>query len=578
MSADDGHLLFGFAENALYDGKIAGLHGNVLPRVSQAELADALRRLPREEVDQALEDKLVPIITMPGVKLYAACGAQALHLAEQRGARIAASASLEDFHEAVRFIHGKALEKGASLGLARMRPEFSASRRLTSAQIGVGLVLASAVVLGMLTLPFDAAWAAASLIAALFFLAVVALRILCLLPPLRHARATPVTLADADLPVYSVLVPLFRETRVVRQLLNALTALDYPPERLDIKLILEEGDLPMRRLFARLELPPQFEVIIVPAGTLQTKPRALNYALRFARGELLTIYDAEDTPEARQPRLAANAFAGLPQDVACLQAKLVFFNKDENWLTKQFTIEYATLFGLLLPALANHHLPLPLGGTSNHFRAGLLRKVGAWDPYNVTEDADLGLRLSRAGYRTGVLDSKTDEEANVRLGNWMRQRARWLKGFLITWLVHMRDPARVWGELGASGFWAMQALTLGVFASALLHPLCMAASLAMLVIHPVLPEEAGWFARGLAGLNLAVFATGYGVTLLAGRRALRRQRIFCWVLPLLTMPVYWLLMSAAAWLALWQFIRAPFHWNKTEHGLSSFQKRRRGKA
>jgi len=577
LSADDGHLLFGFAENALYDGKITGLHGNVLPRVSQSELADALRHLPREEVDRALEDKLVPIITMPGVKLYAACGAQAMQLVEERGVRIAASASLSDFHEAVRFIHGKALEKGASLGLARMRPEFSASRRFTSAQIAVGLVLALGAVLGAVALPLDVAWAGASLIAALFFLAVVALRILCLLPPVHHPEVKPATRADADLPVYSVLVPLFRETRVVRQLLNALTALDYPPQRLDIKLILEEGDLEMRRLFAKLDLPPQFEVIIVPAGTLQTKPRALNYALRFARGELLTIFDAEDIPERDQLRRAANAFAGLPQDVACLQAALVFFNANENWLTRQFTIEYATLFGLLLPALANHHLPLPLGGTSNHFRAGLLRKVGAWDPYNVTEDADLGLRLARAGYQTGVLNSQTYEEANVRLGNWMRQRARWLKGFLITWLVHMRDPMRVWGELGASGFWAMQALTLGVFASALLHPLCMAASLAMLVIHPVLPEEAGWFARMLAGVNLAVFAAGYGVTFAAGRRALRRQRISGWAVPLLTMPVYWLLMSAAAWLALWQFVRAPFHWNKTEHGLSSFQKRRRAK-
>jgi glycosyltransferase XagB len=181
-------------------------------------------------------------------------------------------------------------------------------------------------------------------------------------------------------------------------------------------------------------------VIVVPCGLPQTKPRALNYALCFARGSLLTIYDAEDIPDPRQLRRAAAAFAVLPQDTACLQAELVFDNANENWLTRQFTIEYAMLFGMILPALAAHRLPLPLGGTSNHFRIDALRRAGAWDAYNVTEDADLGIRLARLGFDTDTITSCTYEEANVSLRNWMRQRTRWMKGFLATWLVHMREP------------------------------------------------------------------------------------------------------------------------------------------
>jgi cellulose synthase/poly-beta-1,6-N-acetylglucosamine synthase-like glycosyltransferase len=206
----------------------------------------------------------------------------------------------------------------------------------------------------------------------------------------------------------------------------------------------------------------------------------------------------------------------------------------------------------------------------------VLRSVGAWDPYNVTEDADLGLRLARLGYDTGVLDSFTYEEANTRLGNWMRQRARWLKGFLMTWLVHMREPALLLRELGPSGFWAAQVLTLGVFASVLLHPVCMAATLVLWVMYPSLPRDAGVVFFLLAGVNLLVLVSGYAISIVLTRRALRKQGIAGWHFTLVTMPLYWILMSFAAWLALWQFFTRPFHWNKTEHGLSSVRPVRPG--
>ncbi len=306
----------------------------------------------------------------------------------------------------------------------------------------------------------------------------------------------------------------------------------------------------------------------MPHGSPQTKPRALNYALQFCRGELLTIYDAEDVPEPDQLRDAARAFLTGDQRLACLQAQLTPFNPNENWLTRQFSVEYATLFALILPALAARNLPIALGGTSNHFRTPALRKIGGWDPHNVTEDADLGLRLARLGFHTGTVDSLTYEEANTRLANWLNQRARWLKGFMQTWLVHMRNPLRTVRELGLTGFWALQAQTAGIFLSALFHPFLSALAIWQLAAHP---PHASISTMMLSSFSLEVFVLGYAIAMLAGAKALRRRGLTGWWFTIATMPFYWLLMSAAAWLALWQFIFSPFKWNKTEHGLSKLQ-------
>jgi glycosyltransferase XagB len=341
--------------------------------------------------------------------------------------------------------------------------------------------------------------------------------------------------------------------------------------KLDIKIIAEESDTSMRRALAGFDLPDHIEVIVVPPGKPQTKPRALNYALQFSRGELLTIYDAEDVPEPNQLRIAAARFHGADGRLACLQAQLVFFNPNENWLARQFTAEYATLFGLVLPALAEKGLPLALGGTSNHFRTDILRKVGAWDPFNVTEDADLGLRLARLGYETGVIDSFTFEEANLKFVNWTMQRARWLKGFLQTWLVHMRSPVKSMRDLGPAGFWVLQSCTIGVFMSALLHPILALASAYLFFTSPPPNADGPLWLTMQGGLNLALFVSGYGVTMFAANRAMLRLGLKNWWFTIASMPAYWFLMAIAAWIALWQFIVAPFVWNKTEHGLSKLQ-------
>ena len=571
MSLLDVENAGGFGESFIA-GTIVPQDGNVLPRLNIKSLCDALRRLPPEELHLAFSRKLLPLVALPGLQLYAACGLPALDHAKAMDLKIIAYAEADELNAAVRAVHGRKLLNEATDGLTQRAPEFSASQRLSGAQAVIAILLLGLGALAAALLPFMALWIAASAISGAFFLSVITLRILCLLPRLKVKRRRPARLADEDLPVYSVLVPLLRETSVLRQLLGALNSLDYPQAKLDIKLILEEDDILMQRALAGIRLPRQFEAIVVPSGKPQTKPRALNYALQFASGTLLTIFDAEDIPEPDQLRKAAERFAVSPPDLACLQAQLTFYNPNENWLTRQFTIEYAMLFGAMLPMLANHRLPLPLGGTSNHFRMRALKQVGAWDPHNVTEDADLGLRMARFGYDIETLDSFTYEEANTQTMNWMRQRARWMKGFLATWLVHMRQPRRFAREVGPAGFWAAQAFTLGVFVSALIHPFCIALSLAFYLAGPILHAGASLSLLMLAGINLLIFVAGYGVTLAVAVRALRRGGIFGWIVPLASMPFYWLMISIAAWCGLWQFFTAPFHWDKTEHGLSRYQR------
>lgn len=572
QGADTGlsrHHHHGFGEVATTPFIIDGARPEVLPRLNRADICESLRRLPADELDNALRHKIFCTLKLPGAELYVACGTQALGRARAQGLRIVAYAEVWDFLAAVRNIHGKFLIDRAAFGLMRHWRAYSASRPLTTAQAAILVLLAGLALYLAFQLPPELTLAAFAAVGGLFFLSVVALRMLCFFPAdPRPPDLDTSLLAAADLPVYSVLVPLFRETTVLPQLMGALTSLRYPAGRLDIKLILEENDLPMRRAVACLVLDHRFEVIVVPAGRPQTKPRALNYALPFCRGALLTIYDAEDIPEPDQLLKAAGRFARLPPEIACLQAQLTFFNPDENWLARQFAAEYAVLFGLLLPALENHKLPLPLGGTSNHFRIEVLRSIGGWDPFNVTEDADLGLRLTRFGFETAVLDSFTYEEANTRFNNWLAQRSRWLKGFLLTWLVNMRTPLQVLRELGPSGFWTMQALTLGVFASALLYPAGLALAVLFYVSGGMLRPDIGLVSSCLLGVNVVAFLAGHASAIVLMLRGARRHGLACSWFTLATVPLYWCLMSVAAWLALWQFATRPFHWNKTEHGLS----------
>lgn len=261
-----------------------------------------------------------------------------------------------------------------------------------------------------------------------------------------EARATetvPSRVPDAELPIYTILVPLYREAHMLAP------------------LVLEAVDRDTLAAAQALHLPGNIEIIVVPELHPRTKPKALNYALPLARGEYLVIFDAEDRPDRDQLRRAYASFRRGSPNLACVQAALNIYNARDTWLTRQFTLEYCALFDALLPALDRLRLPVPLGGTSNHFRMSALKWLMAWDPFNVTEDADLGMRLARSGYRCAMLPSTTYEKAPPRLSSWLRQRTRWLKGYVQTWLVHMRSPRRLWRELGPRGFLGFQTVVGG---------------------------------------------------------------------------------------------------------------------
>ncbi len=378
-----------------------------------------------------------------------------------------------------------------------------------------------------------------------------------------EAMAVP----DHELPTFSILVPAYRESEVLADLVANLAALDYPIDRVDIHLVLEADDDVTMAAAAAIELPSNFTVIAVPAAEPRTKPKACNYALLQCRGDIVTIYDAEDRPEPLQLRRVAVAFARCGPEVGCIQAELAFYNTDENVITRWFAVDYRVWFTQYLPGLAATDTAIPLGGTSNHVRRELLVAIGAWDPFNVTEDADLGIRLHRRGFRVGIVDSVTYEEANTDLVNWVKQRSRWYKGYLQTWLVHMRHPLRLRRDLGFRGLLRFNLFVGGTPVLAALNPLSWLLLVLWFAFEPqwmldIMPAPVYYpaLATWLGGnflfyyLNLAA-AYDVGV-----------RRVFS---AALLLPAYWLLMSLAAVKAVVQLVFDPAYWEKTQHGLSS---------
>ena len=369
---------------------------------------------------------------------------------------------------------------------------------------------------------------------------------------------------DRLLPIYTVVIALYREADAVKDLVASLRKINYPLEKLDLKFVLEADDGETRDalLAARSTVP--FEIITAPPNGPRTKPKALNAALPFARGALIAVYDAEDRPDPDQLRLAHEAFAVADRKLACVQARLTIDNSADSWLARVFTAEYAGLFDVLLPGLSGWHLPLPLGGSSNHFRTATLRAVGAWDPYNVTEDADLGMRLARFGYRTKVIASTTYEEAPARIGPWLKQRTRWFKGWVQTWLVHMRSPRRLYRELGPKGFAVFQLLVGGTVLASVVHVLFLLQLLLQLLIVKFGEQPA---TDGLA-FHVAFLVSGYLASAVLGLFGLARRGLLRYSWALLLIPIYWILLSIAACRALIQLAYDPYRWEKTTHGLA----------
>jgi len=375
-------------------------------------------------------------------------------------------------------------------------------------------------------------------------------------------------LNEKELPTYTILVPMYKEPEVIKYLAGALRNLDYPLSKLDIKLILEEDDIETIEVAKSLGLEGIFEIIRVPDSLPKTKPKACNYALHFARGDIVTIYDAEDRPEPDQLKKVVAAFRAAPDNTVCIQARLNYFNANENWLTKMFTLEYSLWFDFYLPALEALKIPIPLGGTSNHFKMEVLREVDAWDPFNVTEDADLGVRITQLGYRVGVVNSTTFEEANSRYGNWIRQRSRWIKGYMQTYLVHMRSPIELYKSIGAVGFWGFQFFIGGAVLSTLLAPLLYAMYVIWLVTDTHYFDVV--FPPLVLYISLINLLLGNGYLIYLSMLGAFKRHLYFLIPFGLTMPIYWLMMSVAAYKALWQLIHNPFYWEKTLHGITSY--------
>jgi cellulose synthase/poly-beta-1,6-N-acetylglucosamine synthase-like glycosyltransferase len=372
---------------------------------------------------------------------------------------------------------------------------------------------------------------------------------------------------DDDLPAYTVLVPAYHEPEVVANLIAAINGLDYPAAKLQVLLLLEADDQATITAAKSIQNSDVITTLLVPPADPRTKPKACNYGLFFATGEIVTIYDAEDLPEPLQLRRVAVAFARLPDDIACVQAELAYHNGHQNLLTGWFTAEYALWFGYLLPGFMRRNSPIPLGGTSNHLLRSVLDEIGAWDPFNVTEDADLGLRIAASGYRTAIIASKTMEEANSDPINWVRQRSRWYKGYLQTWLVHMRRPGKLLHTIGVRSFIRFNLVMAGTPIIAVLNlAFWLITALWFLGQPSLIGAVFPWYIYfpALTALVLGNFATLYMnlITLCEDDRP-----DLLW--PALTVPLFWLMMSIAAAKGLYQLIRRPSYWEKTFHGLDA---------
>ena len=368
----------------------------------------------------------------------------------------------------------------------------------------------------------------------------------------------------ARLPVITMLVPLYKETAISDHLLARLKRLDYPRELLDVCIVLEADDLTTRTTLGKTILPTWMRPIIVPKGTIKTKPRAMNYALDFARGSIIGIWDAEDSPEPDQLHKVAFAFANHGPDVACLQGMLDYYNATANWLTRCFTVEYASWFRVTLPGFSRLGLVVPLGGTTLFFRREALDQLGGWDAHNVTEDADLGVRLARHGYRTALIHTVTEEEANGRAWPWVKQRSRWLKGYAMTYGVHMRNPARLWRDLEGKRFMGLQLLFLGTLSQFVLAPFLWTFWLLPFgITHPLSAVIPSWAFWSLAGIFVLSELVGLAAAIVGLRKA-GKVGLAGWAL---TLQFYFPLAALAAYKGLYELATKPFYWDKTAHGV-----------
>ncbi|MGV6802195.1 MAG: glycosyltransferase family 2 protein [bacterium] len=453
---------------------------------------------------------------------------------------------------------------GAQEYLAHRCPTLSAHKRINRTQ-KINFMILLMVAIGVGIVNFQLLMNVLILVSSVYFFVLFLLRVFLLYLSLdaKQKEALP-RLTLSQLPIITILVPLYREAKSLPFLADALEALDYPKDKLDIKIILEKDDLEtidiaLQRCGARM-----YDVIIVPDHGPKTKPKACNHALWMARGSLTVIYDAEDRPETDQLRKAAEKFARNDDELACVQARLNYYNRDHNWLTRLFAIEYSTYFDLILPGLCKLGLPIPLGGTSNFFRTDYLIETGGWDPFNVTEDADLGLRLAARGYRSAMIDSTTYEEAVAQPGPWIRQRSRWIKGFIQTWMVHLRAPLWPFTFIRFKSFLSLHFVVGGNIVSSLINPILWLVfsltALGVIVLPPFTDNKI------IYSFAVVSFLAGNLLQFYIYLLAPLERRWSHYAVYIVLVPFYWIMACLAGYRSLWQFFVKPYYWEKTEHG------------
>jgi cellulose synthase/poly-beta-1,6-N-acetylglucosamine synthase-like glycosyltransferase len=480
-------------------------------------------------------------------------------------------ASRNSIDELLQRVHGGEYVTVARSELLNRFPDESANIVVSNAQKTFFLLVAFAWIVCLVLWPKMTLIVTMAL-ASVFYLSTSLYKFRLTYDALGHQYEVDVTdaevaaLDERDLPMYTILIPLYREAAVVPRLVAGIGGLDYPKTKLDVRLLCEEDDDETIPAIQAMDLPPHFKIVVVPDAQPKTKPKACNYGLLQADGKYVVIFDAEDRPDPDQLKKIVIAFQKADPSVTCIQAKLNYFNADQNLLTRWFATEYSMHFDLLLPGLAAQDVPIPLGGTSNHFITDRLVDLAAWDPFNVTEDADLGIRLHKAGYKTAMIDSTTLEEANSELNNWIRQRSRWIKGYIQTWLVHMRHPFRLWRQLGTKSFISFN-LTIGGTFIFLLNPIFWTLTTVFFFTNSDLIRELfPSFIFYAAAFQL--FIGNFVFMYLSVAGAVQRGYFDLAKYALLS-PLYWGLMSIAAWKGFLQLFYAPFYWEKTVHGLDN---------
>lgn len=429
-----------------------------------------------------------------------------------------------------------------------------------------------AVAAGLVINPFVTIITLVGILSGIYFLDVVfnisvVLKSLHFPPEIKIPETDIAALKNDELPTYTILCPLYREAEVLPNFLESIAKLDWPKNKLDVILLLEEDDKETVEEISRQKLPWYVRVLVTPDSEPKTKPKACNYGLAHAKGEYLVIYDAEDRPDPDQLKKAFLGFKKSNKKVVCLQAKLNYFNPHQNLLTRFFTAEYSLWFDVMLPGLQSINTVIPLGGTSNHFKTETLKTLEGWDPFNVTEDCDLGVRIFKKGWSTAIIDSLTLEEANSNWGNWIRQRSRWLKGYMQTYLVHMRNPFSFIAKNGWHSF-IFQLIIGARISFMLINPFLWLTTIsyfaAYAYVGPAIEEVFPSIIFYIAVFSLLVGNFSYIYNYMIG--AMKREN-YSLIKFVFLIPIYWLVASYAAAVAAYQLIVKPHYWEKTIHGL-----------